>query len=340
MRSSGSKCCSLHNLHWQSGSRSCPPLLLAQGESKLQVPHTGIWVLDNPRPFLFLHSSIVGFWITLALCKECEYHILGNNLVKLCFSSPKITHLFRQFRPPTEDFLSNNNNKELCTLWMGKIRIPREWGGWVGALLRKSSVGGRNCLNKWVIFGLEKHNFTKLFNHTSPDELIQGHFGQYRYTRNVPVFTNTGMFRYQWPKVYLFHYYKLAYGSCAVWLHFSCCTRSTWMFKVFSSNVLSVKDCCLASNPWLLVSKSLRARSQIPVYGLTGRGLGGRSAVPGAGFCGAKSWNNVYSMHRYPFMNNNGCQICFILLPKLLVWIEIINIQKLVTHVTHWLSGV
>ena len=30
-----------------------------------------------------------------------------NNLVKLCFSSPKITHLFRQFRPPTEDFLSN-----------------------------------------------------------------------------------------------------------------------------------------------------------------------------------------------------------------------------------------
>ena len=29
------------------------------------------------------------------------------NLVKLCFSSPKITHLFRQFHPPTEDFLSN-----------------------------------------------------------------------------------------------------------------------------------------------------------------------------------------------------------------------------------------
>ena len=44
-----------------------------------------------------------------------------------------------------------------------KIRIPREWVGWVGALLRKS-VGGRNCLNKWVIFGPEKHNFTKLFN--------------------------------------------------------------------------------------------------------------------------------------------------------------------------------
>ena len=26
--------------------------------------------------------------------------------------------------------------------------------------------------------------------------------------------------------------------------------------------------------------------SQIPVYGLAGRGLGGRSAAPGAGFCG------------------------------------------------------
>ena len=30
-----------------------------------------------------------------------------RNLVKLCFSSPKITHLFRQIRTPTEDFLSN-----------------------------------------------------------------------------------------------------------------------------------------------------------------------------------------------------------------------------------------
>ena len=34
-------------------------------------------------------------------------HIQLNNLVKLCFSSQKITHLFRQFRPSTEDFLSN-----------------------------------------------------------------------------------------------------------------------------------------------------------------------------------------------------------------------------------------
>ena len=53
----------------------------------------------------------------------------------------------------------------------------------------------------------------------------------------------------------------------------------------------------------------------------------------------AKSWNKAYSMRRFPFMNNNDCQICFILLPNLLVWIEIINIQKLVTHVTHCLSG-
>ena len=37
----------------------------------------------------------------------------------------------------------------------------------------------------------------------------------------------------------------------------------------------------------------------------------------------AKSWNEVYSMRRYPFMNNNGCQIYFILLLNLLVWIEI-----------------
>ena len=36
-----------------------------------------------------------------------------------------------------------------------KIRIQREWGDWGGALLRKSSVGGRNCLNKWVILELK-----------------------------------------------------------------------------------------------------------------------------------------------------------------------------------------
>ena len=42
----------------------------------------------------------------------------------------------------------------------------------------------------------------------------------------------------------------------------------------------------------------------------------------------------------YPFMNNNGCQIYFILLLNLLVWIEIIDILKNVTHVTHYLSGV
>ena len=45
-------------------------------------------------------------------------------------------------------------------------------------------------------------------------------------------------------------------------------------------------------------------------------------------------------MRRYPFMNNNGCQIYCILLPNLLVWIEIINFQKLVTHVMHCLSDI
>ena len=58
------------------------------------------------------------------------------------------------------------------------------------------------------------------------------------------------------------------------------------------------------------------------------------------GGAGRKSWNKVYSIRRYPFMNNNSCQIYFILLPNLLVRKEIINIQKLITHVTHCLSWV
>ena len=59
----------------------------------------------------------------------------------------------------------------------------------------------------------------------------------------------------------------------------------------------------------------------------------------GRGILRAKSRNKVYSMHRYPFMNNNGRQIYFILLPNLLMWIEIFNIQELVSHVTHCISG-
>ena len=39
----------------------------------------------------------------------------------------------------------------------------------------------------------------------------------------------------------------------------------------------------------------------------------------GHGILQAKSWNKVYSMRRYPFMNNNGCQIYFILSSNLLV---------------------
>ena len=73
-----------------------------------------------------------------------------------------------------------------------------------------------------------------------------------------------------------------------------------------------------------------------PDWGRPGRLVGGA----GSGILRAKSWNKVYSMCRYPFMNNNGCQNCFILLPNLLVWIEIINIQKLVTHVTNCFPGV
>ena len=34
------------------------------------------------------------------------------------------------------------------------------------------------------------------------------------------------------------------------------------------------------------ITHCLRARSQIPVYGLTGRSLGSQSAALGAGFCG------------------------------------------------------
>ena len=77
-----------------------------------------------------------------AFCAAEDMFIFGlnmtwfNNLIKLCFSSPKITCL-DSFVLPTEDFLNNaltqpthshgmhifpihSNNKELCTLWMGK----------------------------------------------------------------------------------------------------------------------------------------------------------------------------------------------------------------------------
>ena len=36
----------------------------------------------------------------------------------------------------------------------------------------------------------------------------------------------------------------------------------------------------------MIASHNQKAHSQIPVYGLTGRALGGRLAAPGAGFAG------------------------------------------------------
>ena len=45
---------------------------------------------------------------------------------------------------------------------------------------------------------------------------------------------------------------------------------------------------------WLNMFKCVywpvRDRSQIPLYGLTGRAMGGRSAAPGRGILRAKSW--------------------------------------------------
>ena len=46
------------------------------GKSILQVPDTGTRVLDNTT--LFLRSSIVSFWITLARSKERKYHIFSQ----------------------------------------------------------------------------------------------------------------------------------------------------------------------------------------------------------------------------------------------------------------------
>ena len=56
--------------------------------------HVRVWLL-------LVHNDFFNPWISSSGL------VWLNNLVKLCFSSPKITHLFRQFRPPTEDFLSN-----------------------------------------------------------------------------------------------------------------------------------------------------------------------------------------------------------------------------------------
>ena len=58
---------------------------------------------------------------------------------------------------------------------------------------------------------------------------------------------------------------------------------------------------------FMIISQNrIRACSQISVYDPTGRAQGGWSAVLGAGFCGQN-----LRMRRYPFMNNNGCQIYF-----------------------------
>ena len=41
-------------------------------------------------------------------------------------------------------------------------------------ILLKSSIGGQNCINKRVIFWLEKHDSKLTSNYNSPNEAIQG----------------------------------------------------------------------------------------------------------------------------------------------------------------------
>ena len=66
--------------------------------------------------------------------------------------------------------------------------------------------------------------------------------------------------------------------------HGHCYAQRMLCLRPQSLNTLRITTCCS-----LNASTSFRARSQIPVYGLTRRGLGGRSASPGAGYC----WQNL-----------------------------------------------
>ena len=60
-------------LHFVGGIYLSKNIITSFGKSILQVPDTGMRVLDNTRPFL--RSSIVSFWITPARSKERKYHI-------------------------------------------------------------------------------------------------------------------------------------------------------------------------------------------------------------------------------------------------------------------------
>ena len=58
-------------------------------------------------------------------------------------------------------------------------------------------------------------------------------FGQYWYTRNVPVFTNTGTFQYLGPEVYFFQYLYHMLVKCE---QLNRMVRITQNFRLFDNN--------------------------------------------------------------------------------------------------------
>ena len=83
------------------------------------------------------------------------------------------------------------------------------------------------------------------------------------------------------------HFHAQHILNCFVCFYIFCIGLNTFIFALAASSVkLWHRNMHFYHRSLLLQPEYLRAHSQIPVYGLTGRALGGRLAVLGAGFCG------------------------------------------------------
>ena len=90
----------------------------------------------------------------------------------------------------------------LCSSMHTKVHVLLHWGKHGKSILQVPDTGTRILDNTWPFLCSSIVSFWITLAHSKEHKYHI--FWQYWYTRNVPVFTNTGTFQYLGPQVYFF----------------------------------------------------------------------------------------------------------------------------------------
>ena len=156
--------CAFHFWFWTTSSKTCKSLFKATG-FKYTTNHRQ-WQVCIPIAYMY-YSNILYFYT------KCETHRQKQHMnfpvVTVCRKTKKGKRILKK------------NGKSI-------LQVP-DTGTWV--LDNTKPFLCSSIVNFWITLAHSKEHKYHIFR-------------QYWYTRNVPVFTNTGTFQYPGPQVYFF----------------------------------------------------------------------------------------------------------------------------------------